>query len=278
VTGLPTGIGGALAFVIGAVTGSFVGVVAYRVPREMSIVAPRSFCENCERSLPLWTNLPILAYIGLRGRCIMCGAPIRFRYFLAELTLAVAGLYLYLEFPIGSAAARFVLCAALFSVALIDYDWRIIPNAITFPGIAVGFAGASLLMPDEVGWQSSLAGIALGAGVLFLTGYFYELVRGREGVGMGDVWLLAMIGAFLGWPGVVFTLFFGSLLGVVAGIAIALSGGKGAAEPLADPAGDLPESDISILRMEVPFGPFLSLAAGFYALFQAQLLGWYLGG
>ncbi len=277
-TGLPTGIGGALAFVIGAVTGSFVGVVAYRVPREMSIVAPRSFCENCERSLPLWTNLPILAYIGLRGRCIMCGAPIRFRYFLAELTLAVAGLYLYLEFPIGSAAARFVLCAALFSVALIDYDWRIIPNAITFPGIAVGFAGASLLMPDEVGWQSSLAGIALGAGVLFLTGYFYELVRGREGVGMGDVWLLAMIGAFLGWPGVVFTLFFGSLLGVVAGIAIALSGGKGAAEPLADPAGDLPESDISILRMEVPFGPFLSLAAGFYALFQAQLLGWYLGG
>lgn len=263
---------------IGAVTGSFVGVVAYRVPREMSIVSPRSFCESCERSLPLWTNLPILAYIGLRGRCIMCGGTIRFRYFLAELSLAVAALYFYLQFPIGSAVARFVLCAALFAVALIDYDWRIIPNAITFPGIAVGLASAALLMPDEVGWRSSLAGIALGAGVLFLTGYFYELVRGREGVGMGDVWLLGMIGAFLGWPGVVFTLFFGSLLGAAAGIVIALGGGKGAAEPLADPAADLRESDISILRMEVPFGPFLSLAAGFYALFQAQLLRWYLGG
>ena len=86
---LPAGIGGALAFLVGAVTGSFVTVVAYRVPREMSIVAPRSFCESCQRSLPVWSNLPILAYIGLRGRCIMCGAPIPFRNFLAEAGLAV---------------------------------------------------------------------------------------------------------------------------------------------------------------------------------------------
>ena len=275
---LPEGIGGALAFVLGAVTGSFVTVVAYRVPREMSIVAPASFCESCERSLPFWTNLPILAYIGLRGRCIMCGAPIRFRNFLAELGLAVTALFLYLDFSLGSAIARFVLCAALFTIALIDYDWRIIPNAITLPGIVVGVASASLLMPDEIGWQSSLIGLAIGGSVLFLVGYLYELVRGREGLGMGDVWLLAMIGAFVGWPGVIFTLFFGSILGVVGGLAMVLGGGRGAAEPVADPATDLPETDLSILRTEVPFGPFLALAAGFYALFQPQLMRWYLGG
>jgi len=275
---LPAGIGGALAFLLGAVTGSFVTLVAYRLPREMSIVAPASFCESCERSLPIWTNLPILAYLGLRGRCIMCGALIPFRNFLAELGLAVAGLFLYLEFPLGSAIARFILCAALFALALIDYDWRIIPNAITLPGIVVGLASAALLMPDEVGWQSSVIGLVVGALVLFFIGYLYEMVRGREGVGMGDVWLLAMIGAFLGWPGVIFTLFFGSMLGVVGGIALALSGGRGAAEPVANPATDLPETDISILRTEVPFGPFLALAAGFYALFQPQLMRWYLGG
>lgn len=275
---LPAGIGAALAFVIGAVTGSFVSVVAYRVPRDLSIVGPRSFCENCERSLPVWCNLPILAYIGLRGRCVMCGAPIRFRYFLAELGLAVTALYLYLDFPLGSAIVRFVLCSALFAIGMIDYDWRIIPNAITLPGIFVGLAGASLLMPDEVGWQSALIGIALGGGVLFVLGYLYEMVRGREGVGMGDVWLLAMVGAFVGWPGVMFTLFFGSMLGAVGGLAMALGGGRGAQEPLGDPSADLPETDVSILRTEVPFGPFLSLAAGFYALFQPQLTRWYLGG
>ena len=274
---LPAGIGGAFAFLIGAVTGSFVTVVAYRLPREISIVGPRSFCESCERSLPIWTNLPILAYIGLRGRCVMCGAPIRFRNFLAELGLAVAALYLYLDFPLGSAIARFVFCAALFTIAIIDYDWRIIPNLITFPGTAIGIASAWLLMPDEVGLPGSLAGIVLGAGVLFIVGYLYAMVRGREGVGMGDVWLLAMIGAFVGWPGVIFTLFFGSMMGAVGGLAMAFSG-RQAAEPVGDPSADLPETDVSILRTEVPFGPFLSLAAGFYALFQPQLMRWYLGG
>jgi leader peptidase (prepilin peptidase) / N-methyltransferase len=275
---LPDGIGGAFAFILGAVTGSFVGVVAYRVPREMSIVSPRSFCESCERALPFWANLPILAYIGQRGRCIMCSAPISFRHFLTEIGLAVCALFLYLNFPLGSALARFVLCAGLFSIALIDYDWRIIPNIITFPGIIAGVISASLLMPEEVGWQSSLLGVLIGAGVLFLVGYLYEMVRGREGVGMGDVWLLGMIGAFLGWPGAVFTLFFGSILGSIGGVAMALSGGRGATEPLADPSTDLPETDISILRTEVPFGPFLALAAGFFALFQPQLMRWYLGG
>ena len=273
---LPTGIGGTMAFLIGASVGSFVNVVAWRMPRDLSIVSPRSFCETCERTLPFWANIPILAYLGLRGRCLMCGAPIPFRHFLSEVGLAVTALYLYLAFPIPDAIARFVLCAALWIVAIIDYDWRLIPNLITWPGMPIGFIAASLMMP-EVGWKSSLLGILMGGGVLFVTGYFYQLVRGREGVGMGDVWLLGMVGGFLGWPGVFFTLFVGSIFGAIGGIAYAVGGGDSPA-PLADPATEPEQADVSILRTEVPFGPFLALAAGIFALFQPQLAHWYLRG
>lgn len=272
---LPAGIGGALAFVIGASVGSFVNVVAWRMPREVSISSPRSYCESCERAIPFWTNIPILAYLGLRGRCLMCRAPIPFRHFLGELGLAVTALYLYLAFPLPDAIARFALCAALWIVSIIDYDWRLIPNLITWPGMLVGFFAASVMMP-EIGWKSSLLGILFGGGVLFATGYLYQLVRGREGVGMGDVWLLGMVGGFLGWPGVFFTLFIGSLLGAVGGIAFALGGSK-SPPPLGDPATDPEEADVGILRTEVPFGPFLSLAAGIFTLFQPQLTRWYLG-
>ncbi len=127
-----------------------------------------------------------------------------------------------------------------------------------------------------IGWKRSLLGIALGGGVLFLTGEIYRLVRGREGVGMGDVWLLGMTGAFLGWVGVLFTLFFGSILGTVGGLAVGLSGAVLPA-PIGEPAGEpASEQDASLLRTEVPFGPFVAMAAGFYALFQPILVGWYL--
>lgn len=272
---IPTWLGGTIAFLLGASTGSFACAIAWRLPREISIATPRSYCENCERALPIWANIPILAYIGLRGRCLMCGGPIPFRHFLAEISLAVTGLYLFLLFPLGDAIARFVLCAALWIVAMIDYDWRIVPHVITFPGIVVGFLSAWLLMP-EVGWRNSLLGLVIGSGVLFLTGELYRLVRGHEGVGMGDVWLLGMIGAFLGWIGVVFTLFFGSLLGVIGGVATALSNEKPALST--DPAPEQVDADVSILRTEVPFGPFLAIAAVIWALFQPQLAHWYFGG
>src|SRR5208282_159762 len=165
---LPGGIGPAIAFLFGASVGSFGCVAAYRLPRDLSIMSPRSFCESCERAIPWWANIPILAYLGLRGRCVMCGAPIPFRHFLAEISLSIIALYLFVAFPLPDASARFVLCAALWIVAIIDYDWRLIPNIITWPGTLVGFVAASTMMPD-VGWKSSLIGIALGGGVLFGT-------------------------------------------------------------------------------------------------------------
>ena len=252
---IPVGVGGTIAFLFGAIVGSFVCVVGYRLPRDLSIVTPRSFCESCERAIPWWANIPILAYLGLRGRCLMCGAPIPFRHFLAEIGLAIIALYLYLAFPLPDAIARFVFCAALWSIAIVDYDWRLIPNIITWPGTVVGFIAAALMMP-EVGWESSLIGILVGGGVLFATGYFYQLVRGHEGVGMGDVWLLGMVGGFIGWPGVFFTMFFGSVIGAIGGIAFALTGGGSTSPgPLGDPATDPEEADVSILKTEVPFGP-----------------------
>lgn len=287
-SGVPRDLGALFAFALGACAGSFVNVAAYRMPREISLATPRSFCPRCNRALPLRANIPIFAYLGLRGRCLMCGGVIPFRYFLTELALAVAAAYLYLLFPPAGAIARFVFCAALYTVALIDYDWRVIPNLITFAGIPIGLAAAAFAMP-EVGLRSALIGVVTGAGVLFVTGEAYLLLRKQEGVGMGDVWLLGMIGAFLGWPGVLFTLFFGSIFGTIGGLAFALTGGAPAppeetvpqaiAEVTGARRGAPPAADAdqpSLMRTEVPFGPFLALAAAIYALFQPQLVYWYL--
>jgi leader peptidase (prepilin peptidase)/N-methyltransferase len=314
---VPAIIGDVAALALGASVGSFAVTVAYRLPRDISIATPGSFCESCERPVPWLANIPIFAYLASRGRCLMCGAPIRARHLGGELSLALAALYLYVNFPLGDAIARFIFVTALFISSLVDYDWRLIPNLITFPGVPVGFVLAALVMP-EIGWKNSLIGIVAGGGVLFATGLIYQLVRGQEGVGLGDVFLLAMVGAFLGWQGVLFTLFFGALLGSFGGLAVgifgtptdapelppsarqaaiapasATSGTAGAQagaaavaaqadavavsiDPQAPDSAAAENEEHSLLATAVPFGPFLSLAAGFYALFQPLLVSWYL--
>ncbi|MBF6559344.1 MAG: prepilin peptidase [Candidatus Binataceae bacterium] len=287
---LPRGLGALFAFAIGACIGSFVNVVAYRIPREISIAAPPSYCPHCNQPLPWRANIPIFAYLGLRGRCLMCGGPIAARYFVTEIALASAALALFLTYAPADAAARFVLIAALYTIALIDYDWRVIPNFITFAGIPIGIAAAWLAIP-EVGLRSSLIGVAVGAGFLFLTGEAYLLIRGQEGVGMGDVWLLGMVGAFIGWPGVIFTIFTGSILGAIGGLAFAMTGGapvppeavvpEAIAEVTAERRGTRPAAteeggEASLMQTEVPFGPFLALAASIYTMFQPALAHWYL--
>ncbi len=269
-----------LVLVFGACVGSFVGVVAYRLPREISLISPRSFCPHCRCTIPAWANIPIVSWIALRGRCARCHSAIGFRSLLTELALATAATWLYFNFPIADALARFAFCAALFVIALIDYDWRVIRTVITGAGIPLGFLAAIFLMP-EIGWRSSLIGIIAGAGFLFLTGVVYRAIRGAEGVGLGDIDLLGMIGAFLGWPGAFFTLFAGSIFGSIGGLAIALAGPSYSTEPIPEAIAtvvgeSINDPDAPILRTAVPFGPFLALAAGVYALFQPQLLDWYL--
>lgn len=270
-----------LVLAFGACVGSFVGVVAYRLPREISIISPRSFCPHCRHTIPAWANVPIISWIVLRGRCTRCRAAIGFRSLLTECALAAAATWLYFNFPLADALARFLFCAALFVIALIDYDWRVIHTVITGAGIPISFLAAIFVMP-EIGWLSSLIGIIGGAGFLFLTGVVYRAIRGAEGVGLGDIYLLGMVGAFLGWPGALFTLFAGSIFGSIGGLAIALAEPSSSIEPtpeaIAAVVGEsINDRDAPILRTAVPFGPFLALAAAVYALFQPQLLDWYLG-
>jgi len=315
---VPAIFGDVAALALGACVGSFAVTVAYRLPRDISIATPRSFCESCARPVPWWANIPIFAYLASRGRCLMCGAPISARHLGGELALALAALYLYANFPLGDAIARFVFITALLMCSLVDYDWRLIPNLITFLGVPVGFVLAAMFIP-EVGWKNSLIGITAGGGVLFVTGFLYQMVRGQEGVGLGDVFLLAMVGAFIGWQGVLFTLFFGALLGSVGGLAVGLFGTPRAAPELPPSMREVPAASASatpsvagmqtgaatatteagaaaalsidpqapdsaaaeneehsLLATAVPFGPFLSAAAGFYTLFQPQLTSWYL--
>ena len=275
------------SFLFGACVGSFVNVAAFRLPREISIVRPRSFCPYCSQPIPFWANIPILGWMIVRGRCLNCRESIAFRYVVIELLLGLEAVYLFLHYPPADAAARLLLCAALAAVALIDYDWRVIPNAITVGGIPLGFIAATYAI-SEVGWQSSLIGLAAGAGFLFLTGEAYFRLRGQEGVGLGDVYLVGMAGAFLGWQGVIFTLFAGSMLGGIGGVIFALTGAAQAPPEEAVPAaiqevtsvrqGGLPppQAGQSLFRTEIPFGPFLAAAASLYALLQPVLIRYYL--
>ncbi len=302
-----------LAFVFGACVGSFVGVVSFRLPRGLSIIKPRSFCPLCAQALAAWVNVPLLAYVFLRGRCAMCRGAIALRYPLSELALGAAALSLSLRFELWDALARFSLCAALLAVSLIDLEWRIIPDAISLPGIGAGILCATFFM-SGVGLTSSLLGIFAGAGLLWILGETYRWTRGREGLGLGDVKLLGMVGAYLGWPGALFTIFFGALFGSLSGLIVAIAaprwldgsqldacpsaGGGDAAEQARysaatvcgsrfeageeeSPAAvhqDAGRSFAALMHTQIPFAPFLSLAAAAYAVFQPELVGWYLGG
>jgi prepilin signal peptidase PulO-like enzyme (type II secretory pathway) len=206
---------------------------------------------------------------------------------ITEVVIGAESLYLFLHYGPLDAFVRLVLCATLYLIALIDYDWRVIYHLVTLGGIPLGFIAAAFFIP-EVGWLNSLIGIIAGAGFLFLTGEAYLWLRGREGIGLGDIYLIGLIGAFLGWRGVIFTLFAGSLLGALGGILFAIADIAQSAPEAEIPTainevtrirrGNLgrPEEAPSLMRTEVPFGPSLAAAASLFALFQPLLMRWYL--
>jgi leader peptidase (prepilin peptidase)/N-methyltransferase len=192
--------------------------------------------------------------------------------------MGLTAVYLSLMFPPFDALARFVFCATLCVCALIDYDWRVIPNAITFAGIPLGILAAWLLVP-EVGLGSSLAGFAIGGGFLYLTGKIYAMIRHAEGVGLGDVWLVGMVGAFLGWAGVFFTLLGGAILATLGSALLASARSSHRAfrdrspQPEGRSYGEKPANgDASWLGITIPFGPFLASAAVLFALFQPRIV------
>jgi leader peptidase (prepilin peptidase)/N-methyltransferase len=242
-------------FLFGTAVGSFLNVCIYRLPGSLSIIRPRSMCPSCKTQIAFYDNIPILSYLWLRGRCRRCGATISLRYPVVETTAGLFAVALFTRH--GVAPEGFILyafVAALLVVTFIDLDHQIIPDVITYPGILVGFLSSFVV--DHITYKESLMGILLGGGSLFLVASVYYLLTRKEGMGGGDIKLLAMVGAFLGWKAVIFTIFVGSAIGTVVGVAVALRthGGR---------------------KMAVPFGPFLSLGALLFLFCGQQIIGWY---
>ncbi|GMR04798.1 MAG: A24 family peptidase [Thermodesulfobacteriota bacterium] len=246
----------ALPFIFGAVVGSFLNVCIYRVPARISIVTPSSRCPVCKRHIPFYLNIPVLSYIVLGGKCRYCRVPISWQYPLVELLTGFSAIALFMWFwPAPEVFFYFAFLCALIVITFIDLEHRIIPDVISIPGVVIGF-GASFFTaaPGPLG---SLIGIVLGGAVLMSIAAAYYFITGKEGMGGGDIKLLAMIGAFVGWKGVLFTLFSASLIGAVFGVAIIVISGKGG-------------------KYALPFGPFLAAGAAVYIFYGHAIVGWYI--
>lgn len=242
--------------IFGASLGSFLNVCIYRLPRSQSLIRPRSMCPSCGAKIAFYDNVPVLSYLLLWGRCRHCKTTISFRYPVVELAAGLFAVAVLNQYGFTwDALCRYALVAALLIVIFVDIDYQIIPNVITYPGIMIGFISSFFL--QEITYKESLMGIVLGGGLLLVVAYGYYFVTKKEGMGGGDVKLLAMVGAFLGWKAVIFTMFVGSAVGSVLGIMLALRSAKGR-------------------KTAVPFGPFLSLGALLFMFYGHRIINWYL--
>jgi leader peptidase (prepilin peptidase)/N-methyltransferase len=244
-----------LAAIIGAVIGSFLNVCIYRLPRGQSIVWPASACESCGRELSWYENLPIVSWVALGARCRTCEAPLSVRHPVIEaITAAMFGAAAWYYGPGVLLASRLVFGCALIVLFAIDLEHHLLPNVITLPGILVGLAFSFVTEP---GWLASLIGAGVGGGSLWLIAEAYYRLRHEEGLGMGDVKMLAMIGAFIGWQLTIVTLMMASVAGSVVGILLIVSR-----------KGDM--------KYALPFGTFLAMGAALAATVGPGLLSWYL--
>ena len=258
------------SFIAGAAIGSFLNVCIYRIPQGKSIIHPSSYCPKCKLPIKPYHNIPIISFLYLRGRCSGCNQEISPQYLLVELLTGLLTFFLFIKFGISIQFIFYlILTTSLIIITFIDLRFMIIPNSISLPGILVGLFFNALVTDwsklsymlsdissygfiynliriiDNTPILNSVVGIILGSGILLLIAYLYEIIRKAEGLGMGDVKLLAMIGAFLGGGGVIFTTFMSSLLGTIVGILIII----------------LKKGD---MKHAIPYGPFLSFAAVLY--------------
>jgi leader peptidase (prepilin peptidase)/N-methyltransferase len=244
------------ALVTGMVVGSFLNVCICRMPKGESVVTPPSHCPQCDYRIRWYDNIPIVSYLLLRGRCRGCGMHISPQYPLVELLNGLLTLALFLRFgPTLAFLVLFLFCSALVVITFIDLDHQIIPDEISLTGIVVGFVFSFFLQGHS--WLNSLLGILLGGGSLLLVAYGYQWLTGKEGMGGGDIKLLAMMGAFLGWKSIPFIIFASSLVGSVIGITIMLVQKKDS-------------------KLAIPFGPYLAFGAVLYIFYGRQIIHWYL--
>lgn len=244
---------GISAFLFGAVFGGFLGVFIYRLPEGKPITTLRSICRMCGRPIRSYDHIPILSYFILGGRCRDCGRPISPRYAVIEALTGLLALALYLKYGFSlSFAANFLFCVALIAIAYIDLDHRIIPDIITLPGIPICFLAAVFIL--KMNWIDSLLGMLVGGGGFYAIAAGYRLLAKREGMGMGDVKFMAMLGAFLGWQSLIFVIFVSSVLGSLAGLSIILIEKK-------------------TMKYALPYGSFLSIGGISYIFWGCWALG-----
>ena len=242
--------------VLGLLIGSFLNAVIHRVPRQQSLVSPGSRCPSCGYALRWYDNIPVVSYLILGGRCRKCRKTISIRYPIVELITAAVFVAHYFVFgwtPL--LAVRLAFAASLVALFAIDLEHHLLPDVITLPGIVAGLV-ASLFLPPGI--VESLIGILIGGGVLWVIGEAYFRYSGEEGMGGGDVKMLAMIGAFLGWKLVLVTLVLSSVAGSVLGLVIIAVKRGG-------------------MKYALPFGTFLALGALAASLIGAQIVTWYAG-
>jgi leader peptidase (prepilin peptidase)/N-methyltransferase len=241
----------------GLAIGSFLNVCIARVPLGESIVSPRSRCLSCRAEIAWYDNIPIVSYLILSGHCRQCGGPIGLRYPLVELATAAAFVAQYwVEGALGLAlAARLMFTAMLIVLFGTDLETGRLPNVVTISGTVVGFLFSLGLPP---GIRDSFLGAALGGGMLWLVRWGWKQAKGVEGMGLGDVKMLAMIGAFLGWRQAMLVLFLASIGGAIVGIGLILVQGRAP-------------------QTRLPFGTFLAVSAYLASLAGDRILAWYLG-
>jgi len=246
---------------VGLAIGSFLNVCIHRLPRQESIVHPPSRCPGCGASIRAWDNIPILSYLILAGKCRACKKRISLRYPLVEALNGVLFVLVYLRYGTGwHLPVLLAFVSSLIVITFIDLDFQIIPDRISLPWIAIGLIASATVLPDpfmrseSMGWANSLMGAAAGF-VLFL----FIVIASRGGMGMGDVKMMAMVGAVTGWKGVLLTTFAGSVTGALAGVVIVIAKGGGR-------------------KTKVPFGPFLALGVLISIFVGQEILRIYMHG
>ncbi|RME18083.1 MAG: prepilin peptidase [Bdellovibrio sp.] len=253
---MPSSFSVALFFILGAIFGSYANVLIYRVPKGENTVTSRSHCPKCQHLISWYDNIPLLSWLFLGGRCRRCKGKISFRYFIVELLMAIlfAGLWVKIGWKF-TLLEYLVLAFGLVVVSFIDLDHMILPDRFTLSGIVIGIVG-SFINPER-SWEDALLGILFGGGFLWAVAYFYLLLRKQEGLGGGDIKLLAWIGAVLGWKPIPFIILSSSLVGTLVGIFVMLRSKSG-------------------LKTIIPFGPYIALGALIYIFWGQEIAEWYL--
>jgi len=241
----------------GLIWGSFLNVLIYRLPLGLSIVKPRSFCPHCRQKIKFYDNIPLISFLILRGKCRSCSEKISFTYPLVELLTPLSFVLIYTHYSLSF----FFFASCLFSsmlivLAFIDYYHQVLPDEITLPGIALALLYS--LFRKDINLKQALVGAVAGAGFLLFIYAAYYFLRKKEGLGMGDVTLMLMIGAYLGWLQAFFTLIIASFAGAIIGVFFIIFRKKS-------------------LSYSLPFGTFLAPSAFFSLLWGKQIISAYLG-